>query len=75
MNYWKKLNAWFEIKPKYSKTYLIIGIIFFACYLFLSGLEEVPYLKKKSISRFIILIVPNLIGFVCLLKYFYSRNK
>lgn len=75
MNYWKKFNAWFEIKPKYPKTYLIIGIIFFACYLLLSGLEEVPYLKKKSISRFIILIVPNLIGFVCLLKYFISKNK
>ena len=75
MNYGKKLNTWFEIKPKYPKIYLIIGIIFFASYLLLSALEEVPYLKKKSISRFIILIVPNLIGFVCLLKYFYSRNK
>ena len=72
---YKKLNSWFETKPKYPKTYLIIGIIFFTCYLLLSGLEEVPYLEKKSISRFIILLVPNLVGFVCLLKYFYSRNK
>ena len=25
---YKKLNSWIEIKPKYPKTYLIIGIIF-----------------------------------------------
>ena len=72
---YKKLNSWFVTKTKYPKIYLITGIIFFTCYLLLSGLEEVPYLEKKSISRFIILLFPNLIGFVCIMKYFISKNK
>ena len=72
---YKKLNSWFVTKPKYPKIYLITGIIFFTCYLLLKGLEEVPYLEKKSISRFIILLFPNLIGFVCIMKYFISKNK
>ena len=40
---------------------LIVGILFFAIQIFLSGLEEVPSLNK-SMSRFIILIIPGLIG-------------
>ena len=60
----KKFNNWFYSKPKNPKVYLIIGIIFFATQALLSGLEEVPYLEKKSISRFIILLIPGLVGIV-----------
>ena len=71
----KKINDWFYRKPKNPKFYLLIGIIFFATQALLSGLEEVPYLEKKSISRFIILLIPGLIGIVGLVKYFYSVKK
>ena len=71
----KKINDWLYRKPKNPKVYLLIGIIFFATQALLSGLEEVPYLEKKSISRFIILLIPGLIGIVGLIKYFYSVKK
>ena len=66
----KKFNNWFYSKPKNPKVYLIIGIIFFATQALLSSLEEVPYLEKKSISRFIIILIPGLVGIVGLVKYF-----
>lgn len=46
---------------KTPMVFLIVGILFFAIQIFLSGLEEVPCLNK-SMSRFIILIIPGLIG-------------
>ncbi len=73
MNYWKKFNDWYDSKPKNPKLYLIIGIIFFAIQIFLSGLEEVLYLEKKSISRFIILLIPGLIGIIVLGRYLRSK--
>ena len=54
---------------------MLIGIIFFATQALLSGLEGVSYLEKKSMSRFIILLIPGLIGIVGLIKYFYSVKK
>ena len=71
----KKSNNWFYKKPKNPKVYLLIGIIFFATQVLLSGLEEVSFLEKKSISRVIILLIPGLIGIVGLVKYFYSGKK
>ena len=71
----KKINNWFNNKPKNPKVYLLIGIIFFATQALLSGLEGVSYLEKKSMSRFIILLIPGLIGIVGLVKYFYSGKK
>ena len=71
----KKINNWFNNKPKNPKVYLLIGIIFFATQALLSGLEGVSYLEKKSMSRFIILLSPGLIGIVGLIKYFYSVKK
>lgn len=71
----KKINNWFYNKPKNPKVYLLIGIIFFAAQALLSGLEGVSYLEKKSMSRFIILLIPGLIGIVGLIKYFYSVKK
>ena len=47
--------------PKNPNGFLIVGILFFAIQIFFSGLEEVPCLNK-SMSRFIILIIPGLIG-------------
>ena len=43
----KKINNWFNNKPKNPKVYLLIGIIFFATQVLLSGLEEVSYLEKN----------------------------
>ena len=43
----KKSNNWFYKKPKNPKVYLLIGIIFFATQVLLSGLEEVSYLEKN----------------------------
>ena len=71
----KKINNWFNNKPKNPKVYLLIGIIFFAAQALLSGLEGVSCLEKKSMSRFIILLIPGLIGIVGLIKYFYSVKK
>ncbi len=71
----KKINNWFNNKQKNPKVYLLIGIIFFATQALLSGLEGVSYLEKKSMSRFIILLIPGLIGIVGLIKYFYSVKK
>ena len=71
----KKINNWFNNKPKNPKVYLLIGIIFFATQALLSGLEGVSYLEKKSMSRFIILLIPGLIGIVGLIKYFNSVKK
>jgi len=71
----KKINNWFYSKSENPKVYLLIGIIFFAAQALLSGLEEVPYLEKKSISRFVILLIPGLIGIVGLVKYFAQGRK
>ena len=43
----KKINNWFNNKPKNPKVYLLIGIIFFATQALLSGLEGVSYLEKN----------------------------
>ena len=75
MSIFKKINNWFYSKSKNPKVYLIIGIIFFATQILLSGLEEVPYLEKKSTSRFIILLIPGLVGVVSLVKYFAQGRK
>ena len=71
----KKSNNWFYKKPKNPKVYLLIGIIFFATQALLSGLVGVSCIEKKSMSRFIILLIPGLIGIVGLIKYFYSVKK
>ena len=74
MSIFKKINNWFYSKSKNPKVYLIIGIIF-ATQILLSGLEEVPYLEKKSTSRFIISSYSGLVGVVSLVKYFAQGRK
>ena len=71
----KKVIIGFIKNQKKPKVYLLIGIIFFATQALLSGLVGVSCIEKKSMSRFIILLIPGLIGIVGLIKYFYSVKK